>query len=795
MTDHRRIPTRPVADPANVVTTEHGRITVLADGLVRLEWDPSGTFEDRASQLVLHRDMAPVEHRVVDGPDRLEVITDRFHLTWDRQAFWSGGVSVRARGGVSNYHSTWRPGADLTNLGGTVRTLDEVDGRTPLDAGLLSRDGLAVVDDSHTLLLDDDGHLRSRRPDTTDLYVFVFGRDYGAALDAFHAVSGPQPLVPRWVLGNWWSRYHPYSEQSYLALLDRFAADGLPFSVGILDMDWHLVDDVPAHLGSGWTGYTWNRALFPDPPAFLAELHERGLHVGLNVHPADGVRAHEDVYEAMANRVGIDPSSELPVAFDPTDPEFLAAYFEEVHHGLEADGVDFWWLDWQQGEASSMPGLDPLWVLNHHHWLDSGRDGGRELTFSRWAGLGSHRYPVGFSGDTVVSWESLDFQPEFTATAANVGYGWWSHDIGGHFGGVRDDELATRWVQLGVFSPIMRLHAGADEFNRRAPWDHGIAARVVMEDFLRLRHRLVPYLATMNHRTHRTGRSLVTPMYHDHPWEDEAYQVPNQYRFGSELLVAPITRPGHPVAGLGRAAAWLPPGRWVDLFTGVVYDGDRRLLLHRPLEQVPVLAGFGTILPVVPSDHVANDVAIPEALELVVVPGADASFTLVEDRDDDLAVETELTWDQAAATLRIAAPIGAVELLPEERDVSVVLAGGCTVEDARATVGDDTSAVEVTAPRDPVTGAVRLRLGRVPRGATVEVVLTGRLVPTTHDPQRRCFDLLDRAMMDRPRKNRALTRIRSSATPADAVLQLRAVDLPEVVFDALAEVLLASATD
>ena len=98
-------------------------------------------------------------------------------------------------------------------------------------------------------------------------------------------------------------------------------------------------------------------------------------------------------------------------------------------------------------------------MLNHYHYLDSGRRGNRRLTFSRYAGLGSHRYPIGFSGDTVISWDSLDFQPYFTATASNVGYGWWSHDIGGHMKGTKDDELATRWVQLGVFSPINRLHS------------------------------------------------------------------------------------------------------------------------------------------------------------------------------------------------------------------------------------------------------------------------------------------------------------------------------------------------
>ena len=85
-------------------------------------------------------------------------------------------------------------------------------------------------------------------------------------------------------------------------------------------------------------------------------------------------------------------------------------------------------------------------------------------------GPGSHRYPVGFSGDTHITWDSLAFQPYFTATASNIGYGWWSHDIGGHWYGSRDDDLTVRWVQLGVFSPIMRLHSTLHPFIRKEPW-------------------------------------------------------------------------------------------------------------------------------------------------------------------------------------------------------------------------------------------------------------------------------------------------------------------------------------
>jgi alpha-glucosidase (family GH31 glycosyl hydrolase) len=216
------------------------------------------------------------------------------------------------------------------------------------------------------------------------------------------------------------------------------------------------------------------------------------------------------------------------------------------------------------------------------------RDGRkRPITFSRYAGPGSHRYPVGFSGDTVTSWESLDFQPYFTATAANIGYGWWSHDIGGHMFGTRDDEMVARWFQLGTFSPINRLHSTASPFQGKEPWMFGAEARAVMTEALRLRHRLVPYLYTMNEVAHRTGTPLVRPLYHADPRPETVFSSLNTFLFGSDLLVAPATTPRDRRTLRAATTAWLPEGTWVDFFDGTPYSGGRFVTLHRTLEQVP----------------------------------------------------------------------------------------------------------------------------------------------------------------------------------------------------------------
>jgi alpha-glucosidase (family GH31 glycosyl hydrolase) len=778
----------PVARPEAVLRGERWRVTVLTDGLLRLEWSEDGVFEDRASTFALHRDMPVPAFHVVEGEAAIEVVTDRLRLTYDRGPFTASGLSVQVRGNVSNHHSVWRFGEDIRNLGGTTRTLDDVDGRAPLEPGVVSRYGVAVLDDSRSFLFEDDGWVAPRPGAGLDLYVFSYGHDYAGALRALFAVSGRPPVLPRWALGNWWSRYHAYSADSYLELLDRFEDERLPFSVAVLDMDWHRVESVPDHYGSGWTGYSWEPSLFPDPEGFLTELHRRNLRVTLNVHPADGVRAFEDAYPAMAQALGRDPEGEEPIAFDITDRAFLEAYLDVLHHPLEAQGVDFWWLDWQQGTHSRIPGIDPLWMLNHFHFLDSGREGRRPLTFSRYAGPGSQRYPVGFSGDTVISWASLDFQPEFTATASNIGYGWWSHDIGGHLFGARDDELATRWVQLGVFSPILRLHSSSNPFLVKEPWMYPAQARAAMGDALRLRHRLVPYLHTMNHRAAVEDVPLVRPMYHLAPGEAAAYTVPNEFAFGSELVVAPITTPRDPVTLLGAVRAWLPPGTWIDLATGTVYAGGREVELHRDLDSIPALLRGGGILPLSAEDDL-DATRNPERLEVVVAPGADGAFTLVEDDgtgatpDAIPTARTPIVWRQEAGELVIGPADDPRGVLAGARTWTVTLLGvapdvALSVDGSAADTRAGRGRVSVTVRDAPPDRPIRVSAGADPR-------------PRTQDRRDALFAILEAAQYGHEAKLAAWETLTSGLPPAAVLAQLHAQGHPRTLIGALSELLSA----
>ena len=772
-----------------VITGEHWRVSVLSSALLRFEWDPDGEFFDGQTQVVVDRPLQPTPVIAERRGPGLQLITEHFQLDYDGEAPSAAGLSLKGR---ANYHSAWRYGEPIenhfaeivghrVNLGGTARTLDTIDGATPVEDGVASRAGIAVLDDSASYTFTDDGDLVAPKPGRVDLYVFAHGAAHGEAVADFHSITGRTPLIPRYALGNWWSRYHPYTQDEYAQLMDRFAEESLPFSVAVIDMDWHLTEVDPQY-GHGWTGYSWNPALFEDPKAFLDGLHDRGMAVSLNVHPADGIRAFEDPYEAVCEALGRDPGAGLPVDFDLTDPDFVRAYFTAVHHPLEDMGVDFWWIDWQQGRHSQT-GLDPLWLLNHHHTRDMIERGKRPLILSRYSGPGAHRYPVGFSGDTITSWASLAFQPWFTATAANIGYGMWSHDIGGHAFGERDDEMALRWLQFGALSPINRLHSTFDPFLGKEPWKFRSDVREYMGRFLRLRHALVPYLYT----EWATGLPIVAPMYHTHGGIEHAYDVDNQYWLGRSLVVAPITSPVDRDSQMGSVQVWLPVGDWVDVLTGLRYSGDRMLTMHRPLESLPLLVREGTVLPL--ADESVRAADLPDEFEVVIALGASGSYELVEDDDalEPRVVTTRIEWDDEAGQLRIAPAAGAVDLLPERRRWRARFIGG-----------------DVSAPgeKDALTGAVVVGLGEAAPGEGLTWTTPEPLHPGPNDVTRRILEIVERAQTASAHKGAISTILDDHTDPLSIVVALRehpvrgavrgvATRLPESLVGAVTEILVA----
>lgn len=721
------VDTRAKTPAENIVMVGATRISVLLPQVIRIEHDKSCTFTDAPTQSIWYRDHGKVAFTSRQSGSHVTIDTGKASFTVDTAHSKLLYVKI---GDI-----TIRPNT-RHNLKGTARTLDGTFGPIPLKDGVLSSDGVALLDDSKSLLLDADGMVTAREHREQDLYVFAFGKDYIGAVHALYALSGKAPLVPRFALGNWWSRYYAYRQEEYQDLMLEFARKDIPLTVATIDMDWHWVD-LKAHFdgdfgnkawyGShGWTGYSWNTDLFPDPQGFLQFLHAQGLKTTLNLHPAAGFRWFEDCYAEMAKAMGADADKREAVEFNITDAKFINNYMDIGHHKHEKDGVDFWWIDWQQGTKSALAGLDPLWSLNHFHYLDSGRAGKRPLILSRYAGIGSHRYPLGFSGDTAMSWKVLRFQPYFTATAANCGYTWWSHDIGGHHFGEHSDELYTRWVQFGVFSPILRLHSTSNDLFGKEPWNYSWTAEHLVTDALRLRHSLIPYIYSMNYRNYSEGRALCEPLYYTNPDESAAYRCKNGYMFGSELLVCPVTTKCDRHTKRAETTVYLPKGRWTNFYTGEIYQGGKTVRIHSGLNSIPVFAKSGAIIPM--SKDAGNRAANPENLLLCLYRG-NHTFTLYEDdgeTNDFLSGDcskTEIALHESGETLKLTLG-GAQEksYMPKNRTFTLRFADVIAAERAEITVDGQTVTAEIS--QTPEQG-VMVYLPPLPIDVRLTVTLYG----------------------------------------------------------------------
>lgn len=685
----------------------HVRFTVISDGAVRMEYAPDGQFVDTKSFVAVQRAYPAADYRVKRGA-WIEIATPKMVLRYRKNSgpFTASNLSVCSPKGAA-VPFVWKPGMQQKgNLKGTYRTLDGYDGDTyvyderrpkmPIEDGLLATDGWTLIDDSDNFLFDGDKEWEwvEKRPDdgAQDWYFLAYGHDYKAALRDFTLFAGKMPLPPRYAFGYWWSRYWAYSDKELRTLVKNFRAYDIPLDVLVIDMDWHYTDGDRG----GWTGWSWNRTLFPDPAKFLRWLDGEGIRSTFNLHPADGVRCGEDSYADVARDMGIDPASKQTVPWVSSDKKFIRSIFRRILTPMERDGVDFWWLDWQQQPTDpAVEGLSNTWWLNYVFFSDMEKNRDvRPMLYHRWGGLGNHRYQIGFSGDASITWASLDFQPYFNSTASNVLYGYWSHDIGGHHMADRiDPELYIRWMQFGALSPVMRTHSAKSAGLKKEVWNFAPEHADILRSTIRQRYALAPYIYTMARKAYDEGISLCRPMYYEWPEASEAYAFRNQYLFGDDILVAPVTAPGK--EGYATVKVWLPEGKWYEWQTGTMLDGGRTVERTFALDEYPVYVRAGAILPMY-GDTVKNLNANDEEILLTLFPGGSGEFSLYEDNGDDKRYAAEFARthlksvrDGNLLTVTVGKRTGAYCGMPAERKFSVkVLASAApvsvTVDGAKA---------------------------------------------------------------------------------------------------------------
>lgn len=655
----------PKASPDAVVQDGCARFTVLRPEMIRIEYSPKGVFEDNATFSVVNRQLPVPKYSKADDGEYVTITTDALSLRYRKGsnplAEPASPANLSVTMSVNGNPVVWYPGLkDSQNLKGTYRTLDGNNGddyRSRLEDGLISRSGWAVINDSPSFeradgsrslaLVPDSGGIDWAAPradaDALDLYFLGYGHNYKKALYDFTLIAGKIPLPPDYVLGYWYSKYDNYSADDFRNIVKSMRDNDINADVLILDMDWHWNGEQEVSGGrGGWTGWSWNTNLIPDPEGLLADIHKGGLRAALNLHPADGVAAHEDQYKAVAEAMGLDAGSAETIPWMLEDRKFAKAFFDHIIRPLEKQGVDFWWLDWQQHLTNPrLAGLGETMWCNHVFFNDmkKNRPDRRPVIFHRWGGLGSHRYQIGFSGDTYINFPTLAFEPYFTATASNVGYGYWGHDLGGHminYYEPNDPELLLRWMQFGVFTPIFRTHATKGGHIERRIWTYDNFPMI--NQTVKLRYALFPYLYTMARKAYDTGVGLCRPMYYEYPETAEAYEREGQYFFGDDILVAPVVEPS--VDGVSKKEIWFPEGKWWSVAHGKLIDGGTVRSLDYTLDQIPYFYRQGAVIVKNPPEvkHVTER---PDALVLDIVAGADGACEFYEDAGDNADYATK----------------------------------------------------------------------------------------------------------------------------------------------------------
>lgn len=605
------------------------RITIITERVVRLEYSPTGKFVDAPTQLIKSRNLGYPEFRVNQDANYMEVVTKYFTLTYLKRQPFEGSkidpmknLKITLNSREKDRQREWyylHP--EARNMNGNMVSID-VPSNKMLNKGLYSLEGFASINDTPNKIINPDGTYAERPENSLDIYVFMYDKDFKQALLDYYKLTGFPELIPRYALGNWWSRNTDYNDDKLDDLLNHFEKKKIPLSIVLLDNDWHY-RNIGDKKGLR-SGFTFNKSLFPNPKETIDKFHQRNIRFGLNVNPSEGIFPHEQYYQQACKYLEV--QNNKIILFDPLNPKLMDVYFKVFLHPLEALGVDFFWSDY-----SGNGNLTNLWFNNHYMYLDSGRNPAqRSMILARCPIYAAHRYPVLYGGSSEISWEELIKLPQKYLNAANIGVSWWSHDVGGNHGGIEESELYIRYLELSVFSPILRFHAARGQYYKKEPWLWDPKTQSIATDYLRLRHRLIPYLYTEAYNYTKSGTPLIQPFYYNYMWtyDDELYK--NQYYFGSQLLVCPILTKKDPIMNRTVHRFFIPEGVWYDFTTGNKFPGNKKYVSFYKEEDYPVFAHAGSIIPMSNrSDY--NNTGIATDMEIHIFPGVSNTYNLYDD--------------------------------------------------------------------------------------------------------------------------------------------------------------------
>ena len=650
------------------------RITVLSDRLLRLEYSKSGIFNDELTDFVRNRRF-PLPNFTVEEDDKYLIITTSyFSLQYHKEQPFKGPTfapDTNLKVKLLNTDKIWYYGhPEARNFLSTAHSLDNFKGGfKKLSKGLYSTDGFVSINDNNPLAINEIGLLNKKNDDYEDIYLFMYKRDFGLALKDYFTLTGYPLLLPKYALGIWWYRDRIYSFENTKDLLKEFNEYEIPLSVLLLGEFWHTKDEHNINLYK--TGFTFNKKLFPDPELFIKYMHERNVKVGLQLDPTEGIREDEEAFNAFSKELRCIGGK---VPFNAFDKTFIILYFEKIINELNKFNIDFYWIDYKK-DLLSLRALDYYHIEDYNQFEDK-----RPLLLTRNTGVAAHRDGVLYSGETVTSWETLRYLPFYNASASNIGLSWWSHDVGGFKDGVEDAELYMRYVQFATYSPIFRFSAKRGIYYKREPWRWDYKTYNIVKYYTQLRQRLIPYIYTEAFKYATNGLPLIQPLYYNYPETYDETDLRNEYYFGSELFVCPITTPKDVIMNRTVKRMFLPKGTWYDFKNGKKFNGGKRYITFYKDEDYPVFVKAGGIIPLANIEKNYNFTGNPEKMDIHIFPGKSNTFNLYEDDGESnlykdgyyIITSIDYNYMQNNYTVIIHPIEGKTSIIPEKREYRVL---------------------------------------------------------------------------------------------------------------------------
>ncbi|MGM9877356.1 MAG: TIM-barrel domain-containing protein [Bacilli bacterium] len=601
------------------------RISIISDSLIRFEYNEDGKFNDYPTMFASNRSFGKPKINVEEDNLLLVIRNEKFTIEYQKDKPFIGNrmfpeqyLKVVVKGSDKVWYFNH---PEVRNFQSTAYSLDEYDGSAQLDKGLFSLDGFASIDDSKTPILNLNGNLMIPSANNIDTYLFIYNEDFGIGLRDYFNLTGMPPLIPRYALGVWWSKNESYNVESIQNLVNSFRKNRIPFSVIMLG-DYARTKNKYSPLS-----FTLDKNIFPSTFELSKYLHQNNIFIGTNIKTDGVLSIEEENHNEFIKIYTKDTDKNIPI--NVYNANLMDAFLKGIINPFMNLGIDFLWID-DNDKNNRLRNFAMNYYLFNNNSSEKYRK--RNLIISRNFGVVPHKYSILYSGKLNINWKTLKYLPFYNANSSNIGVSWWSHDIGGYKGGTEDSELYMRYVQLGVYSPILRLSSEGGKYYKREPWRWDAKTSSIVEDYLILRHKLIPYLYSEAKKYSTFGTTLVQPLYYKYP---ETYDEPlykNEYYFGSELFVSPIVTNKDSVMNRVVHRLFLPKGIWYDFKTGKKFMGGKRYVTFFKDEDYPVFARQGAIIPMaVLNPEKLNDTSSPKKLEVHIFPGRSNTYKLYED--------------------------------------------------------------------------------------------------------------------------------------------------------------------